>query len=649
MLGTAAGIAVTVALLADLGAFIQSSGASMTARAVASISADWQVELVPGTTEATVVAAAKDAAAVRTIESVGYADVSGIEFNTGDTVQATGDGKAIGLNSSYSTTFPQGFRMLAGDSSGAVLLQQTAANLHAAPGEIVIIHRPGLPDATVTISGVLDLKTADTFFRAMGVPAGAAPQAPPDNAIFMPLADWHRLFDPQAQARPDSVRLQLHVALDHAALPPDPNAAFAAATEAGHNFEARVAGSAILGNNLAAQLDAARGDSLFARVLFLFLGAPGVVLAALLTFAVASSGADRRRRDQALLRLRGASPFMLLRFAIIEAAGVGVVGAATGMMLAAALLPAIRLNLFGPQVALWFGVAGLAGLLLAAAAIVVPAWHGSRTTSVAASRQTVESRPAPLWQRTYLDGICLALAGIVFWKTAASGYQIVLATEGVTSVSVDYAAFLAPLLLWVGAGLLTVRLGRLFLGHGRRVIEPLAAGLAGEVAPAVASSLSRQRHRVAAGIAFAALAIAFATSTALFNTTYQAQSRVDAELTNGADVTVTGSTSAAPGSILDKLKAIPGVVNAQAMQHRYAYVGTDLQDLYGIDPNTIGQATTMSDAFFQNGQAKATLAELAWTPAGVLVSDETVNDFQLKQGDTLNLRLQDVNGTYKVI
>ncbi|MEO9229016.1 MAG: FtsX-like permease family protein, partial [Devosia sp.] len=271
------------------------------------------------------------------------------------------------------------------------------------------------------------------------------------------------------------------------------------------------------------------------------------------------------------------------------------------------------------------------------------------TTSVAASRQTVESRPAPLWQRTYLDGICLALAGIVFWKTAASGYQIVLATEGVTSVSVDYTAFLAPLLLWVGAGLLTVRLGWLFLGHGRRVIEPLAAGLAGAVAPAVASSLSRQRHRVSAGIAFAALAIAFATSTALFNTTYEAQSRVDAELTNGADVTVTGSTSAAPGSILDKLKAIPGVVDAQAMQHRYAYVGTDLQDLYGIDPSTIGQATTMSNAFFQNGQAKATLAELARTPAGVLVSDETVNDFQLKQGDTLNLRMQDASGTYKVI
>ena len=41
-------------------------------------------------------------------------------------------------------------------------------------------------------------------------------------------------------------------------------------------------GSAALANNLAARLDGVRDDALYARVLFLFLGAPGVVLAALI-------------------------------------------------------------------------------------------------------------------------------------------------------------------------------------------------------------------------------------------------------------------------------------------------------------------------------------------------------------------------------
>jgi putative ABC transport system permease protein len=76
------------------------------------------------------------------------------------------------------------------------------------------------------------------------------------------------------------------------------------------------------------------------------------------------------------------------------------------------------------------------------------------------------------------------------------------------------------------------------------------------------------------------------------------------------------------------------------MQHRFAYVGNDLQDLYGIDPNTIGTATNMSNAFFAGGSAKQALATLARTPDGVLVSDETVHDFQLQPGDLVRLRLQ---------
>jgi putative ABC transport system permease protein len=76
------------------------------------------------------------------------------------------------------------------------------------------------------------------------------------------------------------------------------------------------------------------------------------------------------------------------------------------------------------------------------------------------------------------------------------------------------------------------------------------------------------------------------------------------------------------------------------MQHRFAYVGNDLQDLYGIDPATIARASTMSDAFFAGGSADQILSTLAATPDGVLVSEETVHDFQLHTGDMLRLRLQ---------
>jgi putative ABC transport system permease protein len=76
------------------------------------------------------------------------------------------------------------------------------------------------------------------------------------------------------------------------------------------------------------------------------------------------------------------------------------------------------------------------------------------------------------------------------------------------------------------------------------------------------------------------------------------------------------------------------------MQHGFAYVGNDLKDIYGIDPRTSGTATQLADGYFADGSAAAALKTLADQPDGVLVSDETVTDFQLHAGDELNLRLQ---------
>ena len=646
MLGMVTGVALTVALLCDVGTFIQQSSGSMTARAIASVPIDWQVQLVPGSDAGVVSEAIRSAVATTALQQVGYAAVDGFEFKTVDGSQSTGPGKVVGIGPDYVRTFPAGFRMLAGDASGAILLQQTAANLHAVPGDSITVRRPGLANAKVTITGVVDLKSADTVFQAVGVPAGAAPQAPPDNAVILPIAEWHKLFDPQATLRPDSVRVQIHAIVDHATLPANPSAAYQLVTQAGHNLEVRVAGSALLANNIAAQLDAARGDALYARVLFLFLGSPGIILAGLLTMAIASAGFERRRRDQSLLRLRGASLSDILGFAAAEAAAVGVLGGMAGILIALATAPLFGQAILADGRLFWAGVALLAGLLLAAIAVVLPAWQSARSLSIIAARQTIGPQAKALWERIYLDLVCLALAALVFAQTAASGYQVVLATEGVTAVSVDYTAFLAPVLLWIGSGLLTVRLVRLLLGQADRILTLPATYLGGDVAPALVASLYRQRRRLASGVAFAALAVAFAVSTSVFNTTYQGQARVDALLTNGADVTVAGSTAAPAAGRVDQLRRLVGVAAAEPMQHRFAYVGTDLQDLYGIDPTAITNATPIVNAYFANRDASGSLATLARQENAALVSDETATDFQLTLGDTINLRLQAADGAY---
>jgi putative ABC transport system permease protein len=642
LFGAIIGVALTVSLLASIGTFVASSAASMTQRAATNVPVDWQVQLVPGTDINAVKAAIGKSTSYTALEEVGYADVAGFTANTNGTVQTTGAGKVLGLSSQYHQSFPSQIRLLIGSlDNGLLVAQQTASNLHVTVGDTVTIQRLGLPSAKVKVGGVVDLPNADSLFQAVGVPAGAAPQAPPDNVLLLPNNQWHQIFDAQAAVRPDSVRTQLHVRITHD-LPTDPDTAFSYVQGLANNLESRVTGSAIVGNNLAARLDAVRKDALYALVLFLFLGIPGAVLAILLTLAVAASGTLRRRQEQALLRMRGASTSQILKLAAMEALIVGVGGVVLGLVLAyivAGTITTIGI-LSNTTTIIWTGIAGLVGLLLALVAVLYPAWTQSRHSTVMAARAVVGRGRKPVWQRVYLDVIFLAAAVIVFWRTASTGYQIVLAPEGVAGTSVAYETFLAPLCLWIGVALLSMRLWGFWLRHGRRFFAGLLRPIAHKLSGVVSASLGRQYIRVAQGVVLVALAFSFATSTAVFNTTYNAQSRVDAELTNGSDVAVTGSSAFAPSTMLSQLKALSGVAAIQPMQHRFAYVGNDLQDIYGIDPAHIGDATNMSDAFFANGNAQSTLASLAAQPDGVLVSQETVTNYQLSVGDRINLRLQ---------
>lgn len=639
--GTIAGIALTVAMLVALGAFLSHSASSMTRRAIEGVPVDWQVQLVPGTSMEAISQAVRKAVAVAKLQTVGYANVDSLETSTGGTTQATGQGKVLGINATYAQDYPGQFRPLLGGVEGVLIAQQTAANLHVTVGDVVSIHRTGLLAVEVKVAGIVDLPNANSMFQAVGVPPGAAPQAPPDNVLLLPMAQWHEIFDPQATVRPDSVRMQLHVGLMRDKLADSPAAAFTAVQGAARNLEARIAGNGIVADNLAARLDAVRSDALYARVLFLFLGAPGAVLAALLTFAVANSGSDRRRRDQALLRLRGASQAVILKMAAAEAAYVGTVGAFFGLAIAAVSTRyVLGMVIFDASVLIWTLMSVMVGLLLAGVAIVVPAWNDARHTTVAAARLTIGQEAKPIWQRVGLDYILIMLSGIVFWRTWSTGYQVVLSPEGTSSSMVDYQAFLAPILFWLGTGLLTVRWCLAGLVRGRATLTRILRPIAGALSGLVAAAMGRQRKRITQGVALVALAFAFATSTAIFNTTYRAQALVDAELTNGADVAISGSMLVPASGKFKELAALPGVSVAQAMQHRYAYVGNDLQDLYGIDAQHIGDVTKISDAYFQGGSAKSMLGLLAKTPDGILVSEETMKDFQLQLGDELNLRLQ---------
>jgi putative ABC transport system permease protein len=639
LLAAVAGIALAVALVAALGSFLNASKATMTQRAVRSVAVDWQVEVEPGADPNAVRSLVRAAAGTRAALPVGFARTTGFTATVGGSTQTTGPGVALGLPADYRSRFPDELRTLSGSGAGVLLAQQTASTLHAAPGDTIGVRLPGAGPRQVRVDGVVDLPQADSLFQKVGAPPQSQPAAPPDNVVLLPAARFASL----TRGATD-VTTQIHVARD-ARLPADPAAAFTSVTGAAHHLEAKSAGTVLVGNNLAAALDSARQDALYAQILFLFLGVPGAVLAAALTVAVASAGGDRRRREQGLLRLRGLRPRQITALAGLEAALVGVVGGLAGLGLAALTgRLAFGATSYGASAGawvVWYAVAFVLGVAVAAAAVLVPALRDLRTVTVADTRREPRGSRSPWWLRYGLDFALLIGSWLVFRASSGNQYALVLAPEGVPSVSVSYWAFLGPALLWLGAALLLWRLTLLVLEHGRPALARLARPLTATLATTTAAVLSRRRRPLARSVVLLALAVSFAISTAVFNSTYRQQSEVDARLTNGADVTVTEPPGAQVRASAAGTLKVSGVRHVEPLQHRYAYVGSDLQDLYGVRPATVAEATSLQDAYFAGGTAGQLMRRLAQHPDDLLVSAETVHDFQLSPGDTVNLRVQD--------
>src|SRR4029077_17846910 len=103
--------------------------------------------------------------------------------------------------------------------------------------------------------------------------------------------------------------------------------------------------------------------------------------------------------------------------------------------------------------------------------------------------------------------------------------------------------------------------------------RPLAHRLAG----VVAASMSRQRRGLSRGLVLMGLTASFAISFAILTTTYASQSRVDAQLSNGADVTVATTAAAGlPAGLADAVTKLPGVAPPEPIQHTVPSPGKDL-------------------------------------------------------------------------
>jgi putative ABC transport system permease protein len=659
-------LAASVALLGGMLLFVGNSLRTVSASAVRSVPLDLQGPVSSYEQARAVSGEVARQPGVLQASAAATAPLAGGSHQGPNGLTSSGPGAVLAVPLDYGGHIHT-FRLLQGAlRPGAVVLdQQMAATLQAHIGDRVSLSAPGGgPPQSYPVSGVALVTAPDKLFQPLNPQLGPAPAQPPANVAIMPLETFAStmakriptiaLASVGANAQPGAqtgVQWQVQTQLDPVALSGgSPSAALERATQTRNRIERVLPGRVQFVDNLSDSLNTAAGDALYAETLYIMLAVPGALIALGLAYLAALGTVDRDRRDLALLRARGARRRDLLVLAGLESAILGIVA---GLLGTAAAFGAVSTLVTGGAHATTGRVLviGAICVLLASAgagAARVGASLSSLRNSVANGRRGTRREARPLWQRLYLDVLCLAVSGLIYWLTASTGFSAVVSPDSNPTLSLSVYMFFAPALLWIGATLLLVRL------RGRALSWLIARMVRGRASTRRAFLLVSAGRRGAAinrGLVVVGLLLAFGVNLGIFSATYNQQVKADAQLTLGADVTATAAPGvAARGNLATQVAAVPGVAAATGVEHSYAYVGPDLQDTYGIDASSFGKATSLRDSYFLHSSAQQVLARLRSTRDGIVVSKETITDFSLKNGDLLRLRVLDQRtGSFHVV
>jgi putative ABC transport system permease protein len=540
-------------------------------------------------------------------------------------------------------------------STSTVLLSSDAATaLGVLPGGAISLSVPGraLP-MPLKVGGIADFSRADALFASRSADnQGEFVQVPNVvvvgvdvfvNTILPALRVDAASPSPLLKASP-ALELDLHV--DRARLASDPSTAAVFTQGLKRSIERTAPGQVVVIDNLTDALTAARGDSILAKILFLFLGLPGVLLAAYLSRYAGGLLAQAQRRERATLRTRGARPEHLIRSLTYNTIFVAAAGSLLGLGLG---LGALFLIFGGGSLAgaapgsflLSAGLSVAAGVITTGLALYLPGLRSLRREASEERHEMESGASAPAWLRLRLDLAFLAAAVVVGAITYLSGGFKPTTAEG-QSVSLSFYTLLAPLLGWVGATLLAVRL---ILFAAGRAPDRRTGRFGSLTAGTLVRSLKRRSGSIASGVIAISLAVAFGSSLAIFVATYQAEKQADARFVVGSDLRVTPSALTPQGAGFASQLKVAGVTDVTAVaQTSSALVGTDKRALVAVDAARFQGLALMPDSFFSGTAADGAMAALRSDPAGVLISTELARTFNVQTGDQVKVQLTDRSG-----
>lgn len=545
-------------------------------------------------------------------------------------------------------------------AGGALLSPEAARGLGASLGHAIELRLPGArAPVPLRVSGIADLSRARALFNSREGSKLEKFLYVPDSVVISPEA-FDRLVIPAfrraAARRGDTLALkspptqELDVALRRDRLRSDPGRALAQTRRVARRVRAIAPHQDFLLDNASNTLHVARADAATAKRMFVFLGLPGLLLAAFLGAYAGAVLAAAQRREQAMLRLRGAGRRQLagmLAYRTVAIAGAGaLVGTAVGLLAALAVLGSSALFEAAPsRLAASAALAIAAGTVTTGFALFVPGWR-ALGREVSGERRELPDAPAPLWRRLRLDyvGLVAALgaAGIVLARGGFDAPRGAVSTGRATTLS--SGLLVVPLAVWSAGTLLAVRWG-----------ENVAARLPHRPAPRfgpvvrgiLGRTLSRRARGLAVGLAGVGLVMGFGVALAIFAATYDAAKAADARFTVGSDLRVTPSPAsgrAHPPSFAGRLRvdgvaAVAAVVFGTENATLRSTFNSDAEDLAAIDPASYGATAALEGADVLGGDPAAALARLRSRPDAILVRADVADGLKLHVGDAAEVLL----------
>lgn len=594
---------------------------------------------------------------IRAADPLVFVDMAGGAISANG-VSVPGPVKLFSFDAKYQAHYPSIKVVAGGFREGGVLVSaETARALKVGQGDTVAIGLPGTAKPlSMTVSGVTDLSSAKPLFESREAKTL-------EKFVYVPFTvvvdegvyrkEVEPAFKAAAASRTSVLTNfpleELDILLDRSALNADPATAVAQTQLLAENVSRVAAHQDYLIDNISNTLLVAKGDARIAKRMFVFLGLPGAILAAILTAYAGTLLAEAQRRENALLRVRGASQrhlLFLLALRTLAIAGLGaVLGTALGLGTVLALLGRTVVFEASNSALIQSALVGVVGgMLVTAIALYVP---GRRliTQEIKEELAAISRHSTPIWRRFHLDFVALAGAGVAQVMALRAGAFNIPAGSVYAgqSVSLPLQLLIAPIVAWLAGSLL---IGRILQGITARAAstrpskQETAPHFGGLLPGVLWRSITRRLGAVTGGAVTLGLVVALGTMLACFATVYDNAKTADARFLVGSDIRVTPNPTspAKHPTTMTKELGVAGTTAAAAVvfgdQNSVltSKFNEDVASLAAIDPRTYSRVGALQDSLFAQSTASAMMSKLQNSPHGILVNSALAEGLKLRVG-----------------